>query len=66
MIYKCKKKNKPDGVYSNYQGYKEPEEQRLKKRFKSNLQTRNKTRFYNSKKKTTRINNKKMRCIRQT
>jgi hypothetical protein len=51
-IYRCKKKSRPNGVCSNYQGHEELEEQKLKKRSKSNLQTRNKTRLCNSKKKT--------------
>jgi hypothetical protein len=52
MIYKCKKKSKPNGICSNYQGLKELEKNKLKKRSKYNLQTRNKTRLCNSKTKT--------------
>jgi hypothetical protein len=42
--------------------HKESQEQKLKKRFKFNFQTRNKTRLCNSK---TRIKNKNMRCAKQ-
>jgi hypothetical protein len=52
MTYRRKKKCMLDKVCSNYQGHEELEEQKLKKRSKSNLQTRNKTRLCNSKTKT--------------
>jgi hypothetical protein len=37
------------------QEHEEPQEQKLKKRFKSNFQTRNKTRLCNSKIKTQKL-----------
>ncbi len=40
------------------QGHEEPQEQRLKGRFKSNFQTRNKTRLCDSKIKITKTTNK--------
>jgi hypothetical protein len=48
------------------QGHKNAQEQRLKERFKSNFQTRNKTKLCDSKLRNTRIKNKNMKCARPT
>jgi hypothetical protein len=39
-------------IYMVCQGHKEPQEQRLKRKFKSNFQTRNKTKLCDSKTRT--------------
>jgi hypothetical protein len=49
MIYRCKNTCRFDGVCSNYQRHKKSQEQRLKERFKSNFQTRNKLKLCDSK-----------------
>jgi len=41
--------------FNGYQRHEKIWEQRLKERFKSNFQTRNKTRLYDSKKRTQKI-----------
>jgi hypothetical protein len=46
-------------------GHKKTQEQILKERFKSNFQTRNKTRLHNSKNKNIITQNKNTKCARQ-
>ena len=58
MTYRCKNTCRFDGVCSNYQGHKELQGQRLKERFKTKFQTRNKTRLCDSKTKTQELKTK--------
>ncbi len=61
MTYKHNNRYRPDEVCSNCQRHKNAQEQRLKERFKSNFQIRNKTRLFDSKTK-----NDNMKCAKQT
>jgi hypothetical protein len=58
MAYGCKNRHKPNEVCSNYQKHKKPQKHKLKKSFKSNFKTRNKTRLCDSKTKTQDVHNK--------
>ncbi len=42
MTYSCKNRCRLNGVCLNCQGHEKPQEQRFKKRFKSNFRKRNK------------------------
>ncbi len=58
MTYSYKNRCRLNGVCLNYQGHEKPQEQRLKKRFKSNFQTRNKRKLWDLKIRTQDLRTK--------
>jgi hypothetical protein len=58
MIYRHQNRHKPDRVCSNCQGHEKPQEQRLKRMFKSNFQTRNKRKLCDLKTRKQDVHNK--------
>jgi len=52
MTYRHKNACRRHGICSNYQKHKKTQEQKLKERFKSDFQIRNKTRLCDSKTRT--------------
>jgi hypothetical protein len=58
MTYRRKNRCKLNGICLHCQGDVKPQEQRFKKRFKSNFQTRNKRKICDLKTKTQDVHNK--------